>query len=257
MSGRLTGKSALVTGGSSGIGKAIVTLFAQEGARVACVASSDRSKSLAVAADIGDAAGSVEPFVADVSRWSAAERLIAEVNDAFGGIDILVTSAGLFYPTPIGQSGQRETEHMIAVNLVGTFAPINAAVPIMKARGSGKIIAITSIAGMVGIGTFGTYCATKAGIIGLVKTLAIELAPFGININAIAPGNTATPMNEDIRTKPELRHVYDLMKSRTPSKCVYSKPEAMAKAALYLATEDSSAMHGSILVLDEGLTAGI
>jgi 3-oxoacyl-[acyl-carrier protein] reductase len=90
-----------------------------------------------------------------------------------------------------------------------------------------------------------------------VKTLAIELAPFGININALAPGNTETPINEDIRTKPELRHVYDMMKSRTPSNRVYSKPEDMAKAALYLASEDSIAMYGSTLVLDEGLIAGI
>jgi len=195
------GKSAVVTGGSSGIGKAIVALFALEGARVACVASTDRFKAQAVVAEIGRVPGSVEPFVADVSLWSEAERLIAEVNAAFGGIDILMTSAGLFYPTPIGGSAQTDTEHMIAVNLVGTIAPINAVVPIMKAKGTGKIIAISSIAGIVGIGTFGTYCATKAGIIGLVKTLAIELAPFGININAIAPGNTETPMNEDTRSK--------------------------------------------------------
>ena len=257
MAGRLTGKTAVVTGGSSGIGKAIVALFAQEGARVACVASNDRSRAQAVAAEIGKVAGSVEAFAADVSQWSKAERLIADVNAAFGGIDILVTSAGVFYPTPIGNSSQKETEHMIAVNLVGTYASINAVVPIMKAKGAGKIVAISSIAGLAGIGTFGTYCATKAGIIGLVKTLAIELAPFGININALAPGNTETPINEDIRTKPELRHVYDLMKSRTPSKRVYSKPEDMAKAALYLASDDSVAMYGSTLVLDEGLIAGI
>jgi len=257
MPGRLLGKTAIVTGGTSGIGKTIVSLFAQEGARVACVASSDRSKAKAVAAEVGKVSGRIEAFAADLSQWNEAERLIAEINDAFGSIDILVTSAGVFYPTPIGEAQQLNTEKMIAINLVGTIAPINAVVPIMKAKRSGKIIAISSIAGIVGIGTFGTYCATKAGIIGLVKTLAIELAPFGININALAPGNTETPINEDIRTKPELRHVYDLMKSRTPSNRVYSKPEDMAKAALYLASEDSMAMYGSTLVLDEGLIAGI
>lgn len=257
MLGRLAGKTAIVTGGSSGIGKAIVALFAQEGARVACVASVDRAKARSVEAEVGKVAGQVEAYAADISQWKEAERLVGEINDAFGGIDILVTSAGVFYPTPIGQAEQLNTEKMIAINLVGTIAAINAVVPVMKAKRSGKIIAISSIAGLVGIGTFGTYCATKAAIIGLVKTLAIELAPFGININALAPGNTETPLNEDIRTKPELRHVYNLMKSRTPSNRVYSKPEDMAKAALYLASEDSVAMYGSTLVLDEGLIAGV
>jgi 3-oxoacyl-[acyl-carrier protein] reductase len=257
MSGRLTGKTAVVTGGSSGIGKAIVTLFAQEGARVACVASADRAKAQAVADAAGKVAGEIKPFFADLSRWNEAERLIGEVNNAFGSVDILVTAAGLFIPTPIGTRAQADTEHMVAVNLLGTIATIDAVVPIMKKRGSGKIVSIASIAGLVGIGNYGTYCATKAGVIGLVKTLAIELAPFGININAIAPGNTETPINEDIRTNPALRHVYDLMKSRTPSKRAYSKPEDMAKAALYLASEDSVAMYGSTMVLDEGLIAGL
>ena len=209
MSGRLTGKSAVVTGGSSGIGKAIVTLFAQEGARVACIASADRAKAQAVADEAGKVAGEIKPFFADVSRWNEAERLIGEVNNAFGGIDILVTAAGLFIPTPIGTRAQTDTEQMIAVNLLGTIAMIDAVVPIMKKRGSGKIVSIASIAGLVGIGNYSTYCATKAGVIGLVKALAIELAPLGININAIAPGNTETPINEDIshqaRIAPRLR----------------------------------------------------
>ena len=90
-----------------------------------------------------------------------------------------------------------------------------------------------------------------------MKAFEIVLAPLGFNINDIDPGNNESPINEDIRTKPELRHVYDLMKSRTPSKRVYSKAEDMAKAALYLSSGDSVAMYGSTMVLDEGLTAGL
>ena len=112
----------MVTGGSSGIGKAIVTLFAHEGARVACVASVDHSKAQSVAAEVGKVAGQVEAYAADLSQWKEAERLIGEINDAFGSIDILVTAAGVFYPTPIGQAEQLNTEKMIAINLVGTIA---------------------------------------------------------------------------------------------------------------------------------------
>lgn len=257
MGKRLSGLNAVVTGGSSGIGKSIVTLFAQEGARVACVASTDRGKAQAVANQASVPSGSIAPYAGDVSIWSEADRLVDDIRKDFGAIDILVTAAGVFYPTPIGTPTSLETERMIAVNLLGTIAMINATVPLMKAKGRGRIVAISSIAGLVGIGTYGTYCATKAGIVGLVRALAIELAPHGININAIAPGNTETPINEDIRTKPELSHIYELMKSRTPSKRVYSKPEDIAKAALYLASEDSIAMYGSTMVIDEGLIAGL
>lgn len=257
MSERFRGKKVLVTGGSSGIGASTAIMFAREGAQVACVASSDRAKAEAIVTEAGAVSGGIEPFVGDVSDWSGAERLVQEVTSAFGGLDILVTAAGLFLPTPIGTGARRETTQMVTVNLLGTIATIDAAVPVMKAAGGGKIVCISSIAGLVGIGSYATYCATKAGVIGLVKALAIELAPLGININAIAPGNTETPINEDIRTKPELRHVYDLMKSRTPSRRVYSLPEDMARAALYLASDDSVAMYGSTLVLDEGITAGI
>lgn len=257
MTQRLKGKTALVTGGSSGIGKSIVELFAREGAVVGCVASSDISKARAVVAEIGDVPGRIVPVVGDVSSWDGARKLVGVGREALGGLDILVTAAGVFYPTPIGESEREGVERMISVNLTGTISTVNAAVPHMKQKGAGKIVCLASIAGLMGFGTYGTYCATKAGIIAFVRTLALELAPHGVNINAVAPGNTETPINEDIRTKPELRDFYNLLKARTPSKRVYSKPEDMARAALYLASDDSIAMHGSTMVLDEGFVAGI
>lgn len=257
MSQRFARKRILVTGGSSGIGKTIAIMFAENGARVACVASSDLKKAQAAIAEAGAVSGELVPFAANVGVWDQAARLVDEVEEAFGGIDVLVTAAGVFYPTASGEQTREATERMIATNLIGTIATINAVVPGMKKNKGGKIIALSSVAGLVGMGGYSAYCATKAGVIGMVKALAIELAPHGININAIAPGNTETPMNEDIRTKPELRHVFERNKARTPSRRVYSKAEDMARAALYLASEDSIAMYGSTMVLDEGFIAGV
>jgi 3-oxoacyl-[acyl-carrier protein] reductase len=109
----------------------------------------------------------------------------------------------------------------------------------------------------MGMPGYGLYCATKAAIVNLTKALAIELAPQNINVNAIAPGNTSTPMNEDIRTDPEMKPVYEFMESRTPSNRVYSTAEEMAGVALLLASEDGRAMHGSTVVIDEGVSAGM
>jgi 3-oxoacyl-[acyl-carrier protein] reductase len=257
MAARLSAKKALVTGGSSGIGKSIVALFAREGAHVACVASSDLAKARSVADEVGTTTGSIVPYVGDIGSWNGARGLVERVAQDFDGIDILVTAAGVFYPTPIGYSDPESVERMIDINLLGTIACIDAVVPHMKAQGGGKIVTVSSIAGIIGFGKYATYCATKAGIGGMVKALAIELAPHNINVNAIAPGNTETPINEDIRTKPELQAFYQTIKARTPTKRVYSKPEDMARAALYLSTDDSIAAHGSTMVLDEGFIAGI
>jgi 3-oxoacyl-[acyl-carrier protein] reductase len=146
---------------------------------------------------------------------------------------------------------------MLNVNIRGTFLAINAAVPLMKACGGGKIVNISSVAALTGISGYSIYCATKAAISMLTRSLAIDLAPHDININAIAPGNTATPMNEDIRTDPKLASVLETMKASTPSKHVYSQPEDMAELVHYLISPAARAMHGSTLLIDEGLSAGL
>lgn len=254
---KLKDKVALVTGGSSGIGTAISLLFAKEGAKVAVVANSDLKKAQTVVDEITVAGGSAQAFTSDITKASNVEALVKKVKDAFGGIDILVNSAGVFYPTPAGETKAADSDRMIDINLRGLFYAVNAVVPLMKARGSGKIINMSSVAGVMGFGTYAIYCATKAGVAHMTKALALELAPHGINVNAIAPGNTATPMNEDIRTDPELKPVYDYMASRTPSARTYSTAEEMAGIALLLASEDGRAMHGTTIVSDEGLSAGL
>lgn len=254
---KLSDKVALVTGGSSGIGAAISLLFAKEGAKVAVVASSDLKKAQAVVDDITAAGGAAQAFASDITNASNVEALVVQVKDAFGGIDILVNSAGVFYPTPAGETKAADGDRMIDINLRGLFYMVNAVVPLLKERGGGKIVNMSSVAGIMGFGTYAVYCATKAGVAHMTKALALELAPHRINVNAIAPGNTATPMNEDIRTDPELKQVYEYMESRTPSSRTFSTPEEMAGIALLLASEDGRALHGTTIVADEGISAGL
>jgi NAD(P)-dependent dehydrogenase (short-subunit alcohol dehydrogenase family) len=251
---KLTNKVALITGGSQGIGEAIAARFVREGASVAVVASSRLAKAKAVAAKLGAKA---RPYVCDVRDGAAVAKLVAKVVKDFGRIDILVNSAGVFYPTPVGGTSEEDFARTIDVNLKGTWNTINAAGPAMKERKSGKIVNLASVAGVMGIGNYAAYSASKAGIINMTRSLACELAPHGINVNCIAPGNTATPMNEDIRTKPELKSFLDFMASRTPSGRTYSDPADIANIAAFLASDESRPMHGSCILADEGFAAGV
>ncbi len=146
---------------------------------------------------------------------------------------------------------------MIDINMKGTWNMISAVVPVMKENGSGKIVNFASVAGVMGLGGYALYCATKSAIIMMTRALANELAPSGINVNCVAPGNTASPMNEDIRTNPELKPFLDVMAARTPSGHTYSTVDEMANVARFLVSEDSRAMHGSCVLADEGFSAGM
>lgn len=254
---RLEDRVALVTGGTSGIGEATARLFAAEGARVAVAGSADMDKAARVAERIQRTGGVARAYVADVREVSQIESMVRDVKRDFGRIDILVNSAGLFYPTPMGRTGEADYDRMMDVNVKGTFFCINAVAPIMKEQGGGKIINLSSVCGIMAFGAYSAYCATKAGVNMMTRSLAVELAPHGIAVNAILPGNTATPMNEDIRTQPELAPMLEAMARRTPSGRTYSEADDMARAALFLASDDSRAMHGSLMLLDEGFSAGM
>lgn len=254
---KLDGKVALITGGTSGIGEACAELFAAEGAEVALVGSSDMAKAQAVAARIAAAGGTAKPYVGDLSKVDEIAKLVASVKADFGRIDILVNSAGLFYPTPVGATSEADYDRMMDINLKGMFFSIHEVAPIMIVQGGGRIINISSVAGVMALGTYSAYCAAKAGVNFMTRALAQELAPHGIQVNAILPGNTATPMNENIRTEPELKPMFDAMAARTPSGRTYSEPIDMARAVLFLASDDGRAMHGGLMVLDEGFSLGI
>lgn len=250
------GKVAIVTGGSQGIGACIAEGLARKGARVAVVASVDIAKAARIADSLNAAGASVSAYVADVRDPGQIGAVIDAVMGAEGRIDLLANCAGVFFPTPAGATPASEVDRMVDINLKGAFNAIGAVVPSMREAGYGKIVSISSVAGFMGMGGYSLYCATKAGIAMMTRALAIELAPSGININAIAPGNTETPMNADIRTNPEFAPMLEAMRARTPSGRTYSDPWDIANLALYLLGDEARAVHGSTMLIDEGFSAG-
>lgn len=257
MADELSGKMALVTGGSQGIGAAIATRLAAEGATVIVVASGSVAKAQNIADQIIAAGGKASADAADVSDVKQVAGLIERTVQQYGQIDILVNCAGVFYPTPVGETSADDLDRMVDINLKGTLHMINAVAPVMKKNGGGKIMNTSSSAAFMGLGGYSLYCALKAGIAMLTRSLAIELGPHNINVNAIAPGNTATPMNLDIRTEPDNKEFLDAMAEKTPSVRTFSDPEDMAELAFFLLSDRSRAMHGSTVLIDEGFSAGM
>ncbi|PCI54371.1 MAG: short-chain dehydrogenase [Alphaproteobacteria bacterium] len=250
-------KVALITGGSSGIGKDVAMLLAKEGYRIAVVASRDLAKAECVIKDICAIGGEARAYVADVRDLKAIKKLAKQVQEDFDGLDVLINAAGIFLPTPVGDMSDDVVNQMISVNLNGTINVINAVAPYMKDHGGGKIVNFSSIAGVTGLPTYSVYAATKAAIIMLTKSLAIELAPFEINVNAIAPGNTKSPMNEELRTNAEFIEVVEAMDDLTPSNRTFSNSSEIAGGVLFLISDVAKSMYGSILLMDEGLSAGL
>ncbi len=251
----IPGKTALITGGSQGIGEAIACRLAAEGVAVGIVASADITKARSVADSIVGARA--HAFVADVRDPAAVAALIRQATETLGGIDILVNSAGVFYPTPAGSTTEADYDRMVDINLKGTWNAISAIAPQMKAQRRGWIVNLGSVVAAMGFGGYAVYCATKAAIVMMTRALAIELAPHGISVNCLSPGNTATPMNLDIRTKPELRPMLEAMAARTPSGQTHSSAEDMANIVAFMVSDGARAIHGANILADEGFSAGL
>lgn len=254
---RLKDTIALVTGGTQGIGRAVAQRLGSEGATVVAIASRDPARAAAVASRIRDDGGRAEAEVGNVTDRVSARSLVERVLARHGRVDVLVNCAGVFLPTPAGERADDSVDRTIATNLVGTFTMIDAVVPSMKARRAGRIVNIASVAAFMGVGGYSVYCATKAGIMMMTRALACELAPHGIRINAVAPGNTATPMNEAIRTDAAYTAMLQAMAARTPSGRTYSTPEEMAAMVAFLASDEARSMHGTTVLMDEGFSAGM
>jgi 3-oxoacyl-[acyl-carrier protein] reductase len=243
----LTGKSALVTGGARGIGRAVCLMLARAGASVAVNYRVESPSANLLVDEIEAAGGEAFALSADVSKRVDAEMLVDETVARFGGIDILVNNAGIWRSSPIEEMSDAEWEEMIAVNQTGTFNCIRAAVPPMKEARSGRIINISSTAGQRGEPFSSHYAATKGAVISLTKSIAAELAPFGILVNCVAPGWVVTDMTRD-----------DLLGARRES-ILQTIPlsragtaDEIAGAVLFLASELSTFVTGEVLNVNGG-----
>ena len=249
---RLDGKVAIVTGGSRGIGACIARRLGADGAAVAVVARSAHARAEAVAKEIADAGGRAAAFQADVARVADCERLAAEAAGAFGTIDILVNNAGIYRPLSIEETSEADWDAQIDINLKGSFFMVKAVVPVMKAKGAGKIVNVASTLGLVGTPGGSAYCASKGGQMLLTKALCMELAPHGINVNAVAPGAAKTDMNEAIRAQPGRE---ERMNALSPVGRYWMDADDVSGAVAYLVSSEADAVHGAHLTIDHGWTA--
>jgi NAD(P)-dependent dehydrogenase (short-subunit alcohol dehydrogenase family) len=256
--GRLDGKVAVITGGASGIGEAGARLFLEEGARV-LIADVQDEKGLRLAEELG---ASAVYHHADVSREADVSSAIETAVARFDRLDCIFNNAGIpGFSGPIEETPLEEFEHTLAVHLGGVFLGIKHAAPIMKQQGSGSIINTGSVAGLqTGYGPQ-AYSAAKAAIIHLTRLAAVELGESGVRVNCICPGGITTPIfgvafglspEEADKTVPLLKEPFSQMQPlRRPG-----HPIDIARAALWLASDDSSFVNGHALVVDGGLTCG-
>lgn len=253
--GKLQGQVAIVTGGSAGIGRATAKLFAAEGARV--VIAARRSEKIgSVAGEIVREGGECIAVPADVAKRQQVERLVQAALARYGRIDILLNNAGVL-PLPVALAEMAETEwdEVFTTNTKSIYYTVRSVWPAMVEQGGGVIVNTASVVAFRGTAGLAAYCATKAAIVMLTKSLALEGAPLGIRVNCVCPGFIDTPMNKWLGSlQPDQEVWLKDMLERIPLHRA-GNPEEIARATLFLASADSSYMTGQSVILDGGVLA--
>lgn len=246
----LSGKVAVITGGSKGLGLAMAAGLASAGANIVLVNRNalDGEKS---AAELRAFGTQVTSFAADITSLDQTEAMVRFVVETFGKIDILINSAGINIRGPIDQLSPADFNQVMEVNVNGTWLASRAVTPLMKQQRSGKIINLASTLGLVGLANRTPYTASKGAVVQMTRALAMELAPFNINVNAICPGPFLTEMNIPIADSDEAR---DIILGATALQR-WANLQEIQGAAIFLSSEASSYMVGSILTVDGGWTA--
>jgi 3-oxoacyl-[acyl-carrier protein] reductase len=243
----LSGKTAIVTGASRGIGKAIALALAANGAKVACVArSADKLKE--TADEIAAAGGAAEVHPCDVTDSEAVTKLVEGLAEKWGQVDVVVNNAGITADTLIPRMTDEQWDSVIATNLRSVFLFTRVASQVMMRKRTGRIINISSVSGIMGNPGQANYSASKAGIIGLTRTVARELAGRKITVNAICPGFIASEMTAAMGTALD-----DMIKEKIPAKRL-GEADEIADAVLYLASDSAAYMTGEVITIDGGLT---
>ena len=253
---RLDGKVAIITGATGGIGEATAKRFLAEGANVMLVGRS--TEKLQATRDRLVPDGRVSTSVADAADENAIAAAVAATIEAFGGVDILLANAGTEGNfAPIESLTVDEFENVLRINVIGVWLSMKYCVEPMKDRGRGSMIAMSSIAGVIGSPTMAPYIASKHAVCGLVKTAALELAPFGVRVNAIGPGPIDNRMIRSLESQfnPEdVTAAHEFILSKIPMQR-YGTNDEVANLALFLASDESSFCSGSIHMIDGGWAA--
>ncbi len=253
MTGRLDGKVALITGAGSGMGRAAAELFAREGAKIVVTDVVDDGGNATV--DAVRAAGGEATYVrADVSRWSDCEAMVKHATDTYGSLHVLYNNAGIF---PADDGGVLDTpestwDSVMNINLKGVWLGCRAGIPAMITSGGGSIVNVASFVALMGAATAQiAYTSSKGGVLSMTREIAVEYARQGIRANALCPGPIQTPLLEELLSDParRARRLVHIPMGRL------GRAEELAKAALFLASDDASFMTGASLVVDGGITA--
>ncbi len=247
---KLKDKVALITGASSGIGQAVAVTYASEGAQIAA-SGRNRERLAETEKAVAAAGGSCVCFDGDLTRTADMDAVISKTINHYGRIDILFNGAGIAEFTPFFDVDEELYDRVLDTNLKSQFFMSQKVARAMKTTGGGRIVCMASVAGTEkGAPNLVAYCGSKAGVGGMIRAMALELAPFKININALAAGHILSPMNEDKMADPEYKKACE--DSAPLARIGYTRD--ITPAALYLASNDSDFMTGRYMVIDGGLS---